>query len=100
MAVLEAMACGLPVLTTPVGGIPEVVQSGANGILVKPQDIDAIAQALRTLLSSESERRRLGDAARDTIERNFALPVTLDKLAGIYREFGLTEKRGPQSPGG
>ena len=93
MAVLEAMARGLPVLTTPVGGIPEVVQSGCNGILVKPQDIEAIAQGLRTLLSSEAERKRLGNAARDTIERNFALPVTLDKLAAIYREFGLVERR-------
>jgi glycosyltransferase involved in cell wall biosynthesis len=93
MAVLEAMARGLPVLTTPVGGIPEVVQNGRNGILVTPGDIEAIAQSLRTLLASASERVRLGEAARETIEKNFALPVTLDKLAGIYREFGLVERR-------
>ena len=93
MALLEAMARGLPVITTPVGGIPEVVQNGRNGILVTPQDVDAIAQALRTLLGSASERGRLGTAARETIEQNFALPVTLDRLAAIYHEFGLIERR-------
>lgn len=93
MALLEAMSCGLPVVTTPVGGIPEVVQSGKNGILVAPQDIDALEQALATLLESPLERARLGSEGRETIARNFALSVTLDKLAALYRDFGLPERR-------
>lgn len=95
MALLEAMSCGLPVVTTPVGGIPEVVQNGRNGLLVTPQDIDALERALTTLLESPAERERLGSEAHETIARNFSLSATLDKLAAIYRDFGLPERQQP-----
>ena len=93
MALLEAMACALPVITTPVGGIPEVVQNGRNGILIAPQDIDALEKALISVLESPTERERLGSEARETIAQNFALSVTLDKLAALYRDFGLPERQ-------
>jgi glycosyltransferase involved in cell wall biosynthesis len=93
MAMLEAMALGLPVVVTPVGGIPEVVQNGRNGVLVAPRDIDAIGQALLALLESPSERARLGAAARETIVRHFTLSATLDKLAALYLDFGLRERQ-------
>jgi glycosyltransferase involved in cell wall biosynthesis len=93
MALLEAMSCGLPVVTTPVGGIPEVVQSTRNGLLVPPQDIDALEKALATVLDSPAERERLGTEARETIARHFSLSVTLDKLAAIYRDFGLQDRQ-------
>jgi glycosyltransferase involved in cell wall biosynthesis len=93
VAMLEAMSWGLPVVVTPVGAIPEVVQNGQNGVLVAPQDIESIAQALRALLESPSERARLGAAARETIVRHFTMSATLDKLAALYREFGLRERR-------
>jgi glycosyltransferase involved in cell wall biosynthesis len=93
VAMLEAMSIGLPVIVTPVGGIPEVVQNGQNGLLVAPKDIDAIAQALIELLESPSERARLGTAARETITRHFTLSATLDKLAALYRAFGLRDRQ-------
>ena len=92
MALLEAMALGLPVITTPVGGIPEVISAGENGLLVQPRDIDGIANALGTLLSSPSERARLGAAARDTITTRFALDGIIDRLACLYTGFGLTDR--------
>jgi glycosyltransferase involved in cell wall biosynthesis len=92
MAMLEAMSLGLPVVVTPVGGIPEVVQHNQNGILVTPRDIEAIADALHALLESPSERARLGTAARETIVHHFTLTATLDKLATLYRALGIRER--------
>ena len=63
-AVLEAMASGLPVVTTSVAGHPEVITSFANGILVPPRDSRALAEALQSVLASRELRARLGIAAR------------------------------------
>jgi glycosyltransferase involved in cell wall biosynthesis len=92
MAMLEAMSRSLPVLTTPVGGIPEVVDNDRNGILVSAGDVDAIAVALERLLRSPLERERLGAAARATIAERFALDATIERLAALYRLFGVPER--------
>jgi glycosyltransferase involved in cell wall biosynthesis len=68
---LEAMACGLPAVTTRAGGIDEVVTHGASGLLAPPGDVDAIADHLRLLLVDEEARRRLGEAARRAVVENF-----------------------------
>ena len=64
MALLEAMAAGLPVVATGVGGIGDVVVDGETGVLVEPGDPGAVADALSALAGSEDLRRRLGDAGR------------------------------------
>jgi glycosyltransferase involved in cell wall biosynthesis len=92
MALLEAMSWGVPVLTTPVGGIPEVVSSDQNGLLVKPGDVDAIERALGKLLASNALRIRLGSAARSTIIERFSLESAVAHLASIYGEFGLVDR--------
>jgi glycosyltransferase involved in cell wall biosynthesis len=69
MSLLEAMAWGLPVVTTPVGGIPEVVRHGESGFLVQPTDERAICEAIRQLVEDEELRLRMGAAARATAER-------------------------------
>jgi glycosyltransferase involved in cell wall biosynthesis len=92
MALLEAMARSLPVLTTPVGGIPDLVANDQNGILVTPGDVDAIEAALVRLLESSAERERLGAAARATIVERFSLDATLERLAALYRLFGVPER--------
>src|SRR5882724_2333350 len=67
--VLEAMALGLPVVATAVGGTPEVVENGRNGRLIPAPDGGALQEALSTLVSCPQERQRLAAAARDTVER-------------------------------
>ncbi len=98
MALLEAMSWGLPVIATPVGGIPQVVEEGVNGLFVSPGDIDGLAAAVRRLLEDTGLRERLGTAARATVENGFSLREALAKLSGIYGRFGL-EARAPRAAG-
>ncbi len=67
MALLEAMSWGLPVITTPVGGIPEVVTHSETGLLVNPGDLQQLAEALQSLIENESLRLNLGRAARKRV---------------------------------
>jgi glycosyltransferase involved in cell wall biosynthesis len=65
MALLEAMAAGLPVVATDVGGNPELVEHGANGLLVRPDDVDDLASAIGALLQDPARRRRFGATSRE-----------------------------------
>ncbi|WGV27781.1 glycosyltransferase family 4 protein [Halotia branconii] len=67
MAILEAMAWSLPVISTPVGGIPELVVSKKNGFLVTPGDIEQLSHTMQSLIENEALRLLLGKAARETI---------------------------------
>jgi glycosyltransferase involved in cell wall biosynthesis len=100
MALLEAMARGLAIVTTPVGGIPAVIESERDGLLVPPGDIEALADALSRLLADEELRARLGRAARERIAREFSLDASIERLAALYRRFGLVDRAaapaGPQ----
>jgi len=89
MALLEAMAKGLAVVTTPVGGIPQVISDGENGLLVEPGDVEALGGALTRLLSDAGLRRRLGESARRTVEERFSIGATIERLGAIYRSFGI-----------
>ena len=83
MALLEAMSYGLPVVSTPVGGIPTLIEDGANGILVAPGDIDALAQSLKQLMDNPKQAVALGAAARKTIIERYdasAFRAALHKL--------------------
>lgn len=101
MALLEAMSWRLPVIATPVGGVPQVVEHGTNGLLVSPGDVAGTAAAIARLMSEPQLRESLGAAARRTIEARFSLQRTLDRLGVIYRRFGLEPRicnRGLQAP--
>jgi glycosyltransferase involved in cell wall biosynthesis len=80
----EAMACGLPVVGSLVGGIPELVDHERTGILVAPKNAGALADALQTLRDDPPLRRRLGEAARDKIVREFNLKVNAAKRASLF----------------
>ncbi len=89
MALLEAMSFGLPVIATPVGGVPEIVTHEVDGLLVPPGDIDALGAAIVRLMSEPGLRERLGHAARETIAMRFSLDSAVERLLGIYRRFGI-----------
>ena len=89
MALLEAMALGLPVIATPVGGVPEIVTHQVDGLLVPPGDVDALAAAIARLMSEPALRERLGRAARETAAQRFSLDSAVERLLGIYRRFGI-----------
>ncbi len=83
MALLEAMAAGLAPLTTPVGGIPEAVTDGVDGLLVSPGDVPALASALAVLVSAPERRAVLAAGARRRAE-DFALDEWRARLAALW----------------
>ena len=71
IALVEAMACGRPVVAAKAGGMPEIVQDGVNGVLVEPEDPSGLADALNSLLGNPGFCRRLGVTAREDAHRRF-----------------------------
>jgi glycosyltransferase involved in cell wall biosynthesis len=88
MSVLEAMSTGLVVVATQVGGIPEAVTNGIEGWLVPPGDVDALAQALDSLLSNADVRRRMGMAGRTKAETVFSSKLVIPLIEKLYRQLG------------
>ena len=86
MALLEAMAARKAVVACGVGGVPEVLRDGDNGMLVAPRDASALAAALGSVLGDAALRTRLGKQARATIEQHYSTEVMCGKLSAIYRE--------------
>ena len=86
MTLLEAMSCALPVISTRVGGIPEVVSDYVDGILVTPGSVDELASSLILLLQDENLRRSLGLNARKKIMEKFSWNKAIHRILGIYRE--------------
>ena len=88
-ALLEAMACGKPVIATPVGGMLDVIHDSENGIFVPVNDTDALATAIHELLNNSELRQRFGKAARQTVVDCFPLQKELDANLDVYRRLGL-----------
>lgn len=86
MSLLEAMALGLPIVASRVGGIPFMVQDGVEGLLVEPGDSHQLAQALHRVLSEERTRNRLGEAAHRKFKREFTAPRMAESYRLLYDE--------------
>lgn len=85
---VEAMSCALPVVSTAVGGIPELVTHEVNGLLAAPHDVTAIAAHLATLLTDATLRQRLGQAAHQTVTEHFDLAKAAHRLATLFDDVG------------
>jgi glycosyltransferase involved in cell wall biosynthesis len=85
VAILEAMGAGLPVVTTPVGAIPELVIAGESGLLVPAGSAAALAEALAELVRNPELRVRLGQNARDRVEQHFRIEATAERFVMMYR---------------
>jgi sugar transferase (PEP-CTERM/EpsH1 system associated) len=83
--VLEAMASGLSVLATQVGGNPDLIDAGNDGLLVPAGDVDALVDGLEALACDDSTSRALGAAARAKVEREFSLEAMVGAYASLYR---------------
>lgn len=85
IALLEACASALPVVATAVGGNPEIIESGVNGLLVPPDDRDATLRALLSLLAAPEQRRVFGERARAWVRANASLDALRQRYDGVYR---------------
>ena len=86
-AVLEAMACRRPVVATRAGSIPETIVDGETGLLVPPQDDDALAAAIVRLLRDDDLRARLAEAGRARVEAEFSVERVIERTLDAYRRF-------------
>ena len=84
--VMEAMAAGLPVVATAVGGTPEVVVDGVTGILVPPRSPDALAEAISTLLQDPDLRRKMGQAGKERVRQCFSVVQMVRTTEALYEE--------------
>jgi glycosyltransferase involved in cell wall biosynthesis len=84
-AVLEAMAYGLPIITTPVGGIPEAVFDCVNGYLLEPGDYKSLAKCIDMLASDPELRSRMGKASYKLAQERFDIKIISEQLEAIYQ---------------
>jgi glycosyltransferase involved in cell wall biosynthesis len=104
LGAMEAMACGLPVVATTVGGVPELIESGLHGLLVPPDDALALTGAMRFMLERPQERAAMAQASRRRAAADFSLEkmvraydelyrTSLAAVRGAHRQTGLAEAR-------
>jgi glycosyltransferase involved in cell wall biosynthesis len=86
LALIEAMACGLPVITTPVGGIKDILAHGKNGLLVEPGDAQQLSHALQTLGADIAQRTRLGAAAMASVQARYTRVMVAEKYIALFRQ--------------
>lgn len=85
VVLMEALACGVPVVATRVAGVAELVEDGGSGILVHPGDPEPLARALQTVLADRDLRARMGAAGRQRVEREFDVAREAAKLLSAIR---------------
>jgi glycosyltransferase involved in cell wall biosynthesis len=84
--VLEAMVFGVPVLSTCVGGIPEIIEHGKNGMLVPPEDPAKLAEALLQIMTDGALAKRLASSARKELQTRFSTLERCEKIGRFYRQ--------------
>ena len=95
VALLQAAACGLPIVAGRAGGIPEIVRPGLNGELIEPGDVDALAAYLIQLLGDASLRQRYGVAGRALAQAEFSVDAMVEGNRQVYRHVFAGQARRP-----
>lgn len=85
-ALLEAASAGVPVIGTAVGGVPEIIEDGTNGLLVPPRNSDALARAIKKLMASPELRMRFSEANVQLVASKFSFASMLEKTTSLYLE--------------
>jgi len=86
IAILEAMAHGIPVIATTVGAIPEVITDGEQGFLIEPGDVQALTECMLKLSNDPELRKTMGLAARRRVEEEFSIDTMVERVMAVYRE--------------
>lgn len=94
-SILEAMAMGLPIVTTDIRGCREAVKSGLNGFIVPPRHSEQLAHALAMLLANPALRERFGRANRDRVEAEYDESLVFRRLEAAYRDLGVIFPKAP-----
>jgi len=84
--VMEASASGLPVVATAVGEVPQIVADGESGWLVKPKDVDGLAEKIETIINNPLLGKKMGEAGRKRIEQKYSWEIICEKLEKAYQE--------------
>ena len=93
LSVMEYMAAAKPVVSTRVGGVPELVQEDVHGLLVEPRDPEALAEAVARLLRDPALAKRLGTEGRKRQQREFSLEAMVGRIEDLYEELWLASGR-------
>ena len=85
-ALMQAMACGLPVISTPIGSITEIIENGVNGILVEPLNVTELHDTIRRVLADSEYRYELSTKALESARKNFGVEKMLDKMEAMFTD--------------
>ncbi len=96
-SVLDALACGKPVVATRTGGIPEMIEHGRTGLLVQPRDPGELANGVLDLICNPAKAARLGREGKKAVEKQFSVDAVIDKTLDVYYET-LGKHRKPRRP--
>lgn len=83
---IEAAACGRPIVTTDMPGCRDIVRHGENGLLARARDVEGIVRALKCLLDDKQLRERMGRRGREIVEKEFSVQIVIDQTMAIYDE--------------
>jgi glycosyltransferase involved in cell wall biosynthesis len=86
MSVIEAMSHGIPVVCTPVGGLPELIRDGENGVFVNPGDVPSLARRIIRLLRDPQRAAALARAGHTTVQRHCSIETISEALEALYAD--------------